>query len=233
MSEILIRKRVLFVLDAKAMAGKPKGYIEGYASTFGNTDQGGDIMNEKCFDKTIAQHKSAGTMPHMFFNHNSNEPVGDWEDMSTDGNGLKVKGQLWAGEGIAKADQCYMMMKGKGPKGLSIGFIPGDVKYDKANGTREIMDTDLKEISNVAFPMNTSATAAVKALAETLSVRDAEEYLRDVGLSHSEAKAFIAKLKTAMDLERDALIQKSQEDFETLQKQLNLSDVFKTNIRKG
>lgn len=231
MSDILVvRIRVPFVLDTKAMEGKGPGYIKGYASTFGNVDQGDEIMKAGCFDRTCAEHESAGTMPHMFFNHSSNEPVGDWNKMKPDQHGLGVEGDQgpWLGKGIPKCEQSNMMMKSKGPKGLSVGFISRAASVDQATGIRTHEDVDLKEVSLVAFPMNTQAQAVAKALAEMTTVRDFEGGLRDVGMSSGEAKAFIAKLKVAMLLERDAEERKQAEFTQQLTKALDLSTLFKT-----
>ncbi|EMD2555653.1 HK97 family phage prohead protease, partial [Klebsiella pneumoniae] len=57
----------------------------------------------------------------------------------------------------------------------------------------------LREISVCTFPANELAgVTAMKSIDSIKSIRDAEAWLRDsVGLSRSEAQAFIARVKSA------------------------------------
>lgn len=129
------------------------GEFEGYASTFGNVDGGNDVCVKGCFTDTIAEMFKTDSMPGMFWQHDKKEPIGEWLQMKEDAKGLWVKGKLWVNKGIARADQAYAMLKSKGPKGLSIGFIAEKVRKT-ANGVREILKTALAEVSVVTFPMN-------------------------------------------------------------------------------
>jgi uncharacterized protein len=175
---------------------KDDGSFEGYGSTFGNVDLGKDRVVEGAFDRTLAAHKKEGTLPSMYFSHIGSEPIGDWKFIETDKKGLWGSGQLWIGKGIPKAEQAYMMMKGTGKKGLSIGYASVRSSYDDKKGIRNLEDVDLYEISPTSMPMNPKATVTgVKdASGNFLSKRELEQALRDVmGCSASEAKAFLAK----------------------------------------
>lgn len=174
-----------------------KGIFEGYGSTFGNVDLGGDVVMPKAFNADIKRHKSEKTMPSMFWNHNPDKVIGDWMEWKVDENGLFMKGKLWIEDGIEDAKRAYKMGRGTGRKGLSIGYRPLKWKYVTVEGKsiRQLEELMVLEVSPTPMPMNTRAVmTAVKNL-ESLSPRQAEEVLRDAGLSSAEAKSFISKLK--------------------------------------
>lgn len=222
----MIERLVVRAIEIKSeIAGKPEGYFEGYGSTFGNLDKGDDIVDPKAFDKTIAEHKAAGTLPHMFFNHQSTEPIGDWKSMACDSKGLHMTGQLWLGKGIPKAEQSHMMLKSMTEKGLSIGYQTRSSERDPATGGRRLLDVALKEVSPVSFPMNGKAgITSIKSLVsegKLSTVREAEEYLRDAGFSNTEAKAFLAQLNTIFGAQRDAAEAKTREALDLFKKSIN------------
>ncbi len=188
---------------------KADGSFEGYGAYFGNVDLGKDIIDSAAFTGTIKAHQANGTMPAMFFSHDIREPIGDWTAMETDKRGLKMSGQLWIGDGIPKAMQAYRLLKSKTEKGLSIGYLvnKGGSTYDEKSGIRTLRDLDLREVSPTPFPMNPKAKiTAVKSLMmdrDILTIREAEEILRDVGFSGNDAKAFLARLQSGLK-QRDA-----------------------------
>jgi HK97 family phage prohead protease len=195
--------------EVKADDVKPDGSFKGYGATFGNVDLGGDICDEKCFDKTLKEMSSKDAMPAMFASHDSREPIGEWNVMGTDKRGLYMEGNLWLGAGIQKAEQHYRQMRSRGPKGLSIGYITQKaVPDEKKPGVRRLMEVDLLEVSPTPFPMNPKARiTGVKSVLEgktTIDIRSAEKILRDAGLSSDEAKHFLSCLKAGIDAERDA-----------------------------
>ena len=188
---------------------KKPGDFSGYGSTFGNVDEGKDIVAKGFFDDTVAAHEKAGTVPAMYYNHNPNEPVGDYHHAGKImDRGLKMDGTTWQDSGIPKATQAYRVLKGNTAKGLSIGYITRKASYDEKTGVRTLIKGDLIEVSVVGSPMNKKAviTAVKGAFDDTkqLTIRDAEEILRDAGLSNSEAKTLVGQLHRAFDAQRDA-----------------------------
>jgi hypothetical protein len=143
----------------------------------------------------------------MFFSHDQREPIGDWHEMSADSRKLKMSGQLWIGKGIPKAEQAHMLMKSKMEKGLSIGARLVRHEYDEKKGIRYLKEMELKEVSPTIFPMNPKAIiTSVKSLImgkESLTIREAEEILRDVGFSNTDAKSFLARVQLGLK-QRDA-----------------------------
>ncbi len=185
---------------------KGDGSFEGYGAYFGNVDLGKDVCDRKAFDATIQEHQKAGTMPAMLYSHDTKEPIGDWSKMTTDNEGLVMAGNFWVGKGIPKAEQGYMLAKSRTPKGLSIGYITRNSRNEKS-GTRTLLDLSVKEVSLTLFPMNPKAViTAIKSLMadkQSLTIREAEEILRDVGFSNLDAKAFLARVTLGFK-QRDA-----------------------------
>lgn len=210
-------------MEIKADDAQP-GKFSGYGAYFGNIDQGKDIVDAKAFDGAC-KAAGDGSFPHMFFNHNVNEPIGQWTSMAPDRRGLKMDGQLWLGKGIAKAEQAYMMLKSQGMAGLSIGFMCTKAEYDDKKGTRTILGADLKEVSVVSYPMNPKAlVTSIKSILDSkdsLTIREAEEVLRDVAnFSGMQAKVFLAKLTKGIHAQRDADALKASE-LQSLKESIN------------
>lgn len=185
-----------------------QGHFAGYGAAFNNVDLGNDVIDPSAFDRTLRDHTKNGTLPAMLYSHDTHEPVGDWMLMEPDKKGLYVEGKLWLGKGVPRAEQAYCMMQSKTAKGLSIGYSTRKAKYDDKAGTRTLLDVDLHEVSPVQFPMNPKAQVlGIKAALSgkvSISVREAEQALREAGMPASEAKHFIALLKAGIDAERDA-----------------------------
>jgi HK97 family phage prohead protease len=134
----------------------PAGTFSGFASTYGNTDLGGDEIVAGAFAKTLAD--KGGEVP-LLWAHNPSEPIGIAKLTDT-AAGLQVAGKLIL-DGVPTAQKVYALMKAGVLKGLSIGYDV--VRYDLADNVRRLLELKLWEISAVTFPMNERATVtAVK-----------------------------------------------------------------------
>lgn len=186
-------KTLDFPLEVKSLS--EDGTFEGYGSVFNIVDRGDDIVVPGAFSESLTAAKSAGRMPAMLWQHRQSEPVGVYTSMEEDAVGLKVAGKLALK--TARGAEAYELMKMGAVSGLSIGYMSRDDSYDRVTGIRTLKKVDLYEVSLVTFPMNdASRVAAVKSQIEALeSIRDAERYLRDSGMSRAEAVAFIARVK--------------------------------------
>lgn len=186
------------------------GTVEGYASVFHNMDAYRDIVLPGAFQKTLAAHKAAGSMPAMLWQHQSYLPIGVWDEMDEDSKGLRSVGRLCLD--VAKGREARALLKMKAVRGLSIGFaVPdGGESYDQATNTNKLKEVDLWETSIVTFPANTAATVdQVRAqflrerdrmdddeIRDVLSTkRNLERFLRDSGLP----KAVAIKLASAYE----------------------------------
>lgn len=181
-----------------------RGEFVGYASTFGNVDLGGDIVERGAFAQTLAAKKLKDIK--MFFGHDARSvPVGKWIDLKEDDRGLVARGQLTLD--IPKARDIHAAMKDGTLDGLSIGYRipPGGAEADRGGRFRRLKAIDLFEVSIVPQPMNTRATVQrLKSLDEMSAddIREIEATLRTKGLSQRDAVKAVAGFKEW--LRRDA-----------------------------
>jgi len=163
-----------------------KGTFEGYGSIFNNKDLGNDVVVNGAFQKSLRRTGPKGVK--LLYQHKSDMPIGVFESIKEDQDGLKVKGRLALGTQAGR--EAYELMKMGALDGLSIGFrvAPKGQEYDSRRKRRYIKEVELMEISLVTFPMNPKARVrSVKG--EELSIREWEGGLRDAfSLSRSEAK---------------------------------------------
>lgn len=132
--------------------------FEGYASTFGNEDLVGDIMEKGCFRKTILERGPQGSNDiKILWGHF--DPFGMPVEMHEDDTGLWVVGE--ASDTVENRDRLVYMRDGV-VKSLSVGFtIPkGKSWYEDDGWVRHIEEVKLYEFSPVMFPANEAAKIA-------------------------------------------------------------------------
>ncbi|WP_343625375.1 HK97 family phage prohead protease [Roseateles puraquae] len=169
------------------------GSIEGYGSVFGVKDAYDDIIAAGAFKASLAEHKAAGTMPAMLWQHEPDEPIGIWTDMVEDAKGLRIKGQLALD--TVRGKEAHALLKMGALNGLSIGFVSKEWSYDRETDVRTLTEIDLWEVSLVTFPANGKARITnVKAADEMAAPKDAERILRDAGFSKQDATAFVSRV---------------------------------------
>ena len=183
---------------------KDKGMFEGYASIFGNKDLGNDVIEKGAFMRSL-RRKGAKKIK-MLYQHDTKEPIGVFDKVMEDQNGLYVKGRL--AMGTQKGKEVYELMKMGAIEGLSVGYRV-DAKghhYDDKRKYRVLKEVDLMEISAVTFPMN--PRARIQAVKSDMTVREWEHKLREVGnLSHSESKVAASAVHKALsqrEVDKDA-----------------------------
>ena len=183
---------------------KDKGMFEGYASIFGNKALGNDVIEKGAFMRSL-RRKGAKKIK-MLYQHDTKEPIGVFDKVMEDQNGLYVKGRL--AMGTQKGKEVYELMKMGAIDGLSVGYRV-DAKghhYDDKRKYRVLKEVDLMEISAVTFPMN--PRARIQAVKSDMTVREWEHKLREVGnLSHSESKVAASAVHKALsqrEVDKDA-----------------------------
>jgi HK97 family phage prohead protease len=180
-----------FALQVKAVSDE--GVIEGYGSVFGVPDSYDDVVAAGAFAKSLADHKAAGTMPAMLWQHGASAPIGVWTEMVEDAKGLRIKGQL-ALE-VTQGKEAHALLKMGAINGLSIGFVSKEWAYDRDTEIRTLNAVDLWEVSLVTFPANGKSRVTNVKSADELSVpKDAERILRDAGFSKADATAFVSRV---------------------------------------
>lgn len=185
-------------LDVKAAAD---GMIEGYASFFGDEDQGGDVVMQGAFAKSLASMSTDKRRVKMLWQHDPWQPIGVWDEVKEDERGLYVKGRILSD--VAKGREALALINAGAIDGLSIGYRTLNATRGE-KGERLLNELDIWEVSMVTFPMLQSARIdAVKAA--DLTERDFERILtQDAGLSRSVARKLMASGFDAIKAMRDA-----------------------------
>ena len=190
-----------FALQIKA-AGDD-GTVEGYGSVFGVRDNYDDVIAKGAFIQSLKDHKAAGTMPAMLWQHDADKPIGVWTEMVEDDKGLRIKGKL-AMETV-KGKEAHALLKMGALNGLSIGFMSKEWAYDRDTEVRTLTAIDLWEVSLVTFPANEKARVTnVKSADELQAPKDAEKVLRDAGFSKSDATAFVSRVMRMGEVRSDS-----------------------------
>ncbi len=179
------------------------GTVEGYGSVFGVRDNYDDVIAKGAFVQSLKDHKAAGTMPAMLWQHDADKPIGVWTEMVEDEKGLRIKGQL-AMETV-KGKEAHALLKMGALNGLSIGFMSKEWAYDRETEVRTLTAIDLWEVSLVTFPANEKARVTnVKSADELQAPKDAEKVLRDAGFSKSDATAFVSRVMRMGEVRSDS-----------------------------
>jgi HK97 family phage prohead protease len=166
------------------------GEFSGYGTVWGAVDAYNETLSKGSIKKSLKKRK-----PAMLWQHDARQPVGVWSSMKEDDHGLALEGKLVLDATLGK--DTYALMKSGAVSGLSIGFMPSkwDVDQEK-KGLINYTEIDLWEISIVTFPALQSATIEnVKSFfGEAMPTeRDVEAFLREAGLSKTQAMTFISK----------------------------------------
>lgn len=142
-----------FRFDCKALDPET-GVFQGYASTFGNVDLGGDMIEPGAFTQTLKHKKGKVVLLHQ---HDPAQRVGI-AYLEEDGKGLKVsKGILNLDNPLAQTlfSDLKFYREHDLPMEMSIGFET--VKKDLIDGVRHLREVKLWEVSLVTFAMNPKA----------------------------------------------------------------------------
>jgi len=148
------RKLVDFPLDVKQAKANDSGDVEfeGYASVFGVVDSDLDVIAPGAFSESLKQWREAGRMPPLLWQHDWANPIGRYDEIREDEQGLYVRGRLFVGD-IPAARQAARLIQERAIDGLSIGFMPQPpVTMDEYTLVRTFFKLDLLEVSVVTFP---------------------------------------------------------------------------------
>lgn len=176
--------------------------FKGYGARFNNVDFYGDVIAPGAFAKTLRDAEKSGNWPAMLLQHGSmlggddNMPVGVWTEMREDDKGLYVEGQL---ADTQRGRDTYALLKMQ-PRpainGMSIGYraVEWTMRTKPEEPRRTLKAVDLIEVSLVTSPANPKArVTGVKAAEQIKTIREFEDFLRDVGgFSHAASKAIAA-----------------------------------------
>jgi HK97 family phage prohead protease len=131
------------------LALKEGAEIAGYASLFGATDQGGDVVQRGAYGGSLGRLAAAGRGVKMLWQHDPARPIGVWDEVREDARGLFVRGRLLLE--VQAAREAHVLLKAGAIDGLSIGYRT--LRAEKAGGQRLLHEIELWEVSLVTFPM--------------------------------------------------------------------------------
>ena len=161
-----------------------KGAFEGYGSVFGNLDSDADIVVRGAFQESLAEHARRGTMPKLLWQHRPDLPIGVWETIGEDQQGLRVKGRLLLD--VQRGREAHALLKAGAIDGLSIGFQTLESETDEQRSVRKLTKLNLLEVSLVTFPANRNAV--VSGVKSIQTVREFEAVMRRLGFSKRQAR---------------------------------------------
>ncbi len=140
-------------LSVKTLGGD--GLFTGYASVFGELDQQNEIVAAGAFLRTLEKWRRQGRTPALLWMHDPTQPIGIWQTIREDQNGLFVEGKLALR--TQKGAEAYELLKMGALTGLSIGYRVVTSSIDAVRKARVLTSVDLFEISLVTFPANEAA----------------------------------------------------------------------------
>lgn len=161
-------------LTLKSSDLQDTGQFEGHASTFGNVDQGGDLIEPGAFRESVAKARAEGWGIPMLWQHDQREPIGVWRDIFEDDRGLSCAASL--SSTAIRSPSVPMASWKHGALAVCRSATPSPRAVplqipDKA-GVLRLKKIELREISLVTMPMNTEAkVTAVKTVTDGRSCR--------------------------------------------------------------
>jgi Escherichia/Staphylococcus phage prohead protease len=152
----VLYKSVGFELEELKSRGDDGWSFTGYASTFGNVDEGGDVVLRGAFSSSLARR-----VPRLLWQHDMHEPIGKVLGLTEDDRGLHGEFKI---SRTTRGHDAYQLLRDGAIDSMSIGYIPEDQEFDEKSGVRQLKSVELLEISLVSIPMNGEARiTAVKA----------------------------------------------------------------------
>jgi len=144
--------------------GDARGYVEGYASTFGNIDLQGDRVKPGAFAKTIRERVAAGRVilmiRHMGHGGSTKEAIGIVTQAREDARGLWIHAEF---SSVASAQDARKQCAEGIVKYFSIGGeeINGNDVVEKGVSVHELTEVKLDEVTITPFPANEQAEITV------------------------------------------------------------------------
>lgn len=154
--------------------------MSGYASLFGKTDQGGDVVERGAYAASL----SKGRGVKMLWQHDPAQPIGVWDEVHEDDRGLWVKGRLLTD--VAKGREAASLIGAGAIDGLSIGYRTVKARKDD-KGNRLLSELELWEVSLVTFPMLPDARVGAK------GDDPADAAMRDLAAAFEGARRLMAR----------------------------------------
>lgn len=230
----LICESKIFVSEASKDSQVTPGAIEARATTWG-AREGADgrkfFYKPEGFAEWADKFAKEGKPMPMFLNHNDmGMPVGQWDEVSFDEEGMTAKGKLFL-ETSGGAD-IYHVLK-ESPNlfgGVSVGAYAEEAQMVDSEGNPidentpvgeaydgyfQITKGGLRELSVVMYPNNPKAEVMnLESIAYEgkLNIREIEKTLREAGFSHKDATTASLAMKKRFTVEAVSQSQPNQQE---------------------
>ncbi|NEX81760.1 HK97 family phage prohead protease [Aeromonas rivipollensis] len=142
-------------IDLDSFTLSETGEFSCYGSIFDVVDLANEVTTEQTFIESIEKFKSRQTMPIFLWNHQEDQIIGKWLEMTIDDTGLLLKGKF--NLEIEESKNRYLQLKNNEVNSFSIGYYvhPDDITI---NGeVKTLNNVDLMEVSLVPFACNPAA----------------------------------------------------------------------------
>lgn len=199
-----------FMEGLKALDTESDGKMRfsGYLAYFDNVDSYGDVIEKGAFRNTLRELRRKGRTTPVLEQHGGgwfgpstdNTPIGYYESLKEDDNGLFAEGILFSTE-RGKSMHTLLKEAPAGAMGQSIGYSVVKSRFPEKNETRKtgvmryLEEVKLWEGSIVTFPANDKARVDDVKTA-SLFWRQMEEHFRKNGFSKENAKKAVALVKS-------------------------------------
>lgn len=161
--------------------------IEGYASLFGEVDQGGDVVQQGAYAASLQHLAAKGRGVKLLWQHNPAEPIGIWDEVREDAQGLYVKGRLLTD--VTRGREAAALIEAGAIDGLSIGYRTVR-SHKNDSGRRVLAEVELWEVSLVTFPMLPEARIGAKS--EAAADMHDETFFRELAEVVQDARRLLA-----------------------------------------
>lgn len=222
-------KNLTLVCEAQVQLGQqadesanPSGVIEARATTWG-AREGADgrkfFYKPEGFAQWADEFSKSGKPMPMFLNHNDmGAPIGQWDEVAFDGEGMTAKGKLFLS--TQGGSDIYNILK-ESPMlfgGVSVGAYADEYCYvdesgmpltsgQDEDGYFQITKGGFREVSVVMYPNNPNAEIQkLESCFEddgSLNPRVLEKQLRDAGVTKKDATTASSIFKKVLEM-RDA-----------------------------
>jgi len=139
----------------------PSGFLEGYASVFGNVDLGGDVVFKGAFAKTLRERLKKGFIKIVDSHRTyvgTDSVIGIVREAKEDDHGLWFKGPF---SSVTRAQEIRTKIKERLLDALSFGYDIVKAEKNPDSGVLELKELKLYEVSVVIWGMNPKAKPTV------------------------------------------------------------------------
>lgn len=198
-----VAENVTYLRKADEAEEAGEGILEGYMSTFGNSDVVGDVIRRGAFSKSLKER-----LPRVLWQHDPHNPIGVFKEIYEDNKGLFARIEL--NLDVQQGREAYSLFKQGAMDSFSIGALleKYEIIEDPKTGRAalDVKELRLMEVSVVTFPANEKAT--VTAIKEHIEEALGEIADRDL--------AAIEQAETVDDVIATLVAIKEREDQEVI-----------------